>query len=102
MTPGRINVHLTPRGGRDAITGWVARDDGIETLQVRVAAPAVGGSANMSLRRLIAKAAGAPVSAVLIVSGLHSRTKVLAIDGLDEREIRARIDGHIMPSKARG
>jgi uncharacterized protein YggU (UPF0235/DUF167 family) len=99
---GRINVHLTPRGGRDAINGWgPAGDGGAEALQVRVAAPAVGGAANASLCRLIAKAAGVPASAVSIRSGLHSRAKVLEIDGPDSDVIRAHIDAYLTSTGGR-
>ncbi len=80
----RLTVRITPRGGRDAIDGWVEDADGERILRVRVAAPASEGRANEALVRLLAKAAGVPVSAVRIISGLHSRQKLVEIDGATE------------------
>ena len=82
----RIDVRLTPRGGRDRIDGW----DGA-VLHVRVAAPPADGRANESMIRLVAKALGVPPSRVTLVSGAQSRTKVVEVEGLMADEIRARI-----------
>ncbi len=82
----RIDVRLTPRGGRDRIDGW----DGA-VLRVRVAAPPADGRANESMVRLVAKAVGVPPSRVTLVSGAQSRTKIVEIEGLTAEEIRARI-----------
>ena len=82
----RIDVRLTPRGGRDQIDGW----DGA-VLRVRVAAPPAEGRANESMVRLVAKALGVPPSRVTLVAGAQSRTKVIEVDGLTLEEIRARI-----------
>jgi len=48
--------------------------------------------ANAALIRLLAKALGVPRSAVRIASGETARVKVLEIDGLDEAEVRQRLD----------
>ena len=82
----RIDVRLTPRGGRDRIDGW----DG-DVLRVRVAAPPADGRANEAMVRLVAKALGVPPSRVTLVSGAQSRTKVIEIEGLTLDEIHARI-----------
>ncbi len=82
----RIDVRLTPRGGRDHIDGW----DG-EVLRVRVAAPPAEGRANEAMVRLVAKALGVPPSRVTLVAGAQSRTKVVEVDGLTAAEIRSRI-----------
>ena len=82
----RIDIRLTPRGGRDRIDGW----DGT-LLRVRVAAPPADGRANESMIRLVAKALGVPPSRVTLVSGAQSRTKVVEVEGLTADEIRARI-----------
>ncbi|TAK66451.1 MAG: DUF167 domain-containing protein [Dehalococcoidia bacterium] len=82
----RIDVRLTPRGGRDRIDGW----DG-DVLRVRVAAPPAEGRANEAMVRLVAKALGVPPSRVSLVAGAQSRTKVIEIDGLTADEIHARI-----------
>ena len=87
----RIAVRLTPRGGRDAVEGWGEDEAGRPLLKARVSAPPVEGEANAALIKLIAKALGAPRSAVRIVSGAGARVKILAIEGIDEAEVRKRI-----------
>jgi len=80
----RITVRLTPRASREEIAG--ERDGAI---LVRVTAPPVDGAANEGLVRLLAKRLRVPKSAVAIVSGETSRTKVVEIAGLDEAGIRS-------------
>ena len=87
----RIAVRLTPRGGRDAVEGWGEDADGRPLLKVRVSAPPVDGEANAALIKLIAKTLGAPRSSVRIASGEGARVKILAVEGLDEAEVRRRL-----------
>ncbi len=82
----RIDVRLTPRGGRDRIDGW----DG-DVLRVRVAAAPVDGKANEAMLRLLAKALGVAASNVRVVSGAQSRVKVVEVEGLSAEDVRARI-----------
>ena len=84
----RLAVRLTPRASRDGITGFEG-----ETLRVRVTAPPVEGRANRALERLLAKRLGLPRTAVRVVTGQTSRSKVVAIDGLDTAELRRRLGG---------
>ena len=56
---------------------------------VRVTAPPVDGKANAALCRLIAKRAGVPPSNVTVARGQTSRDKVLEVDGIAARELRA-------------
>ena len=51
-------------------------------LRVRVAAPAVEGKANDELRRVIAKWCGVRMNACDVVSGHHSRNKVVHVRGV--------------------
>jgi hypothetical protein len=83
-----LRVRLTPRGGRDAVTGL--RDD---VVQVRVAAPPVEGQANAALCRLLAKTLGVAPSRVEIVRGHTAREKTVRVDGLDDAEARRRLGG---------
>lgn len=87
----KLAVRLTPRGGRDAIEGFIEDDAGRAVLKARVAAPPVEGEANAALVKLLAKALGVPRSAVRIASGDAARLKVLEIDGIDEGEVRRRL-----------
>ena len=84
----RVSVRLTPRAGRDEVLGF----DG-EVLRVRVAAPPVDGRANEALTRLLAARLGVSHGAVEVVGGHTARAKVVAVDGLDPAEVRARLGG---------
>ena len=82
-----LSVRVTPAAGRDAVLGW--QDD---ALRLSVAAPAQRGKANEAVIRLLAGALGLPRQRLSIVRGQTSRRKVIAIEGLDEAEARARLD----------
>ena len=82
-----LSVRVTPAAGRDALLGW--RDD---VLRLSVAAPAQRGKANEAVLRLLSAALGLPPQRLRIVRGHTSRQKVIAIEGLDEGEVRARLD----------
>lgn len=83
----RLQVRLTPRGGRDAIDGWLRGDDGAVVLKVRVSAPPLDGEANAALIRLIARGLKRPGGAVRIVSGAHGRLKLLELDGVTPADV---------------
>lgn len=90
MDTSRLSVRLVPRASRDEISGFEG-----ETLRVRVTAPPVEGRANQALVRLLAKRLGVARGAVRVVAGQTSRQKVLAIDGLDDAELRRRLEGGV-------
>ncbi|HYM17528.1 MAG TPA: DUF167 family protein [Micropepsaceae bacterium] len=77
----RLTVRLTPKGGRDAIEGWVQDAAGKRMLKARVAAPPEDGKANRALIELIADALDVAKSRVAIVSGEAARLKVVEIAG---------------------
>lgn len=56
---------------------------------IRVTAPPVDGKANDALCRLVAKAAGVAPSRVAVVRGHTARDKVLDVEGVDARNLRA-------------
>jgi hypothetical protein len=82
----RINVRLTPHGGRDAIDGW--RDD---TLLARVSTVPADGAANASLIQLLAKELRVAPSTITLVSGAQSRVKTIEIADMPLDEIRRRL-----------
>ena len=86
METVRLPVRLTPRASREGITGFEG-----ETLRVRVTAPPVEGRANRALEHLLAKHLVVPRGAVRVVTGQTSRSKVVAVDGLDAVELRRRL-----------
>jgi uncharacterized protein YggU (UPF0235/DUF167 family) len=75
----RFTVRLTPRGGRDAITGWECGADGGQVLKARVAAPAVDNKANEALIALIARLLDVPKSSIRIAAGSAARRKIIEI-----------------------
>ena len=84
----RFAVRLTPRTATDRVDGVV---DGV--LRVRVGAPAVGGSANIALIRLLADELDVAPTTIRIVAGATSRQKLLVVDGLDPDVVTARWPG---------
>jgi uncharacterized protein (TIGR00251 family) len=82
-SPGALvlDVHLTPKGGRDAIDGIEQLADGRQVLKARVRAAPSEGEANAALVKLIAKAVGIAPRNVGLVGGATSRIKRLRIVG---------------------
>ena len=60
-------------------------------LEVAVAAPPVDGEANSELIRTLAAALGCGKSAIEIVTGAGSRSKLVAIVGLSLAELLAKL-----------
>lgn len=84
----RFAVRLTPRTAADQVDGVV---DGV--LRVRVGAPAVGGSANIALIRLLADELDIPPRDIRIVAGATSRQKLVVIDGVAAEALTERWPG---------
>jgi uncharacterized protein len=87
-----ITVRVTPRAGRDEVTGT----DAAGALRVRVAAAPVEGGANRALLRTLAVALDVPPSALEIVSGASGRTKRVRVHGVGAAGLVARWPG-LMP-----
>ena len=83
----RLSVRVTPRGGRDAVEGWIADADGRPLLKLRVAAAAADGAANGAVIALVAKALRIPRSSVRIASGEAARVKRLDLDGVAAADV---------------
>jgi uncharacterized protein len=71
----RVSIRVIPRARRDEVGGERAG-----RLVVRTTAAPVDDQANEAVRKLIAEHFGVQVRRVDIVSGHHSRDKVIAID----------------------
>ena len=65
--------------------------DGV--LRVRVGAPAVGGSANIALIRLLADELDVAPTSIRIVAGATSRQKLLVVDEIDPAIVTDRWPG---------
>lgn len=72
---GQLEVRVSPGASADAIT--VAASGG--ALAVRTTAPPEDGKANAAVLRLLAKALGLPVSALELVRGAASRSKLIRL-----------------------
>jgi uncharacterized protein YggU (UPF0235/DUF167 family) len=94
VTPGLVSfqVRLTPKGGRDAVEGWVEGADGAVHLKARVRAAPEDGKANAALIALLAESLDVPKSAVRIASGTTARLKRVEIAG-DGKALAARLEG---------
>lgn len=81
-----LEIAAKPRASKSRVVGVRG-----EALAVALAAPPVDGAANEELVMVLARALGVAKSAVAIVRGETSKTKRVAIRGLDEAEVRARL-----------
>jgi uncharacterized protein len=82
-----LAVRVTPRGGRDAVEGWMRDSAGRAVLKVRVAAAAADGQANTAVLALLAKALDRPKSSLSTLSGQTARLKRIAVDDLAESDL---------------
>ncbi len=85
----RLIVRLTPSGGADKIDGLGVDSAGQAFIKARVRAAPEDGKANAALEALIAKALGAPKSAVRVVRGGKSRVKTIDVTG-DPQDLLSR------------
>lgn len=81
-----LSVRVIPRASKSAVSG--RRGDAIV---VRLSAPPVEGGANEALVELLARVFSIPRRQVSIVSGERSRDKRVAIEGLTEGDVAARL-----------
>jgi len=83
----RIRVRVKPRASKSRI---LPVRDGI--LEIALAAPPVDGEANAELIRTLAHTLGCGKSAIEIVTGAASRSKLVAIVGLTLDELLAKLE----------
>jgi uncharacterized protein YggU (UPF0235/DUF167 family) len=83
----RIAVKVSAGTARNAIRGW--QD---QCLRVHLVTAPERGKANAALIALLAQALGLPKSAISIIRGEHSARKTLAVSGLSEVDVVARLD----------
>ena len=75
-----INVHVTPKSGRDVLCGCEPDLSGSPQLKVKVTAPPDGGKANIAVCNLIAKSIKVGKSFVTVKRGHKSRYKQIQIE----------------------
>ena len=76
-----LHVHLTPKGGRDALEGVATLADGASVLKMKVRSPPEDGKANAAAIACLAKALGLAKSAIELTAGAKSRHKTFKISG---------------------
>ena len=82
----RVTVKVHPRARRPGISGRLG-----DTWKLDLTSPPVDGKANDECVRFFAELADVPRARVRIVTGATSRTKVLEIEGIDQRELENRL-----------
>ena len=78
----RVIVRVSPNSSFTEVGGRYG-DAEPRVLIVRVTAPAVDGRANGAVISALARAFGLPSRNLRLVSGNHSRTKVIEVNGVD-------------------
>ena len=86
--PYNLALRLTPRAGRDEVSGVRADAAGADEVCVRVTAPPDGGKANKAVCKLVAEALGVPKSRVGVASGHTARRKRLSVEA-DQAQVDA-------------
>jgi uncharacterized protein (TIGR00251 family) len=83
-----IRVRVSPKSQKGLVVGWM--DDG--ALNVKVLAAPEGGRANIELLRVVAEELRIPVRHVSLESGSSAAEKILKIQGLNDEEVKRRIN----------
>src|SRR5438105_6742097 len=80
-----LSLRVQPRASRNAVVGWSG-----DTLNIRLTAPPVEGTANAACLDFLAKLLDLAPSRLAIIQGERSRTKVIRITGVSQEEVHAR------------
>jgi len=81
-----LTIRVQPRARKNAILGELGG-----TLKIAVTAPPVDGRANEVCAEFLGQLLHLPHSCIAIISGQHSRNKVVRIQGMAAEEIRKRL-----------
>jgi uncharacterized protein (TIGR00251 family) len=81
-----LDVKVSPKASRDAVLGWYG-----DALKIAVTAAPERGRANAAVAALLAETLRIPVSRVEVVAGHAAARKRLAIEGLTQAELYARL-----------
>jgi uncharacterized protein len=86
-----LRVRVTPGARESAIGEWQG-----DLLRLKVREPAEKGRANEAVARLLAKALDVPPTNVTLKRGATSREKHFEIEGLDDAELRRRLNAPML------
>ena len=81
-----LKVQVQTRASRDEVMGPYG-----DFLKVRITAAPVAGAANKHLLKFLAKQLKIPQSQLSLKSGIASRAKIIAIEGMSADEVRQRV-----------
>lgn len=90
MASTRLQVKVSPKAARDALIGWHEAQ-----LKLSVTAVPERGKANLAVRELLAALLKIPKSRISLLRGETNAQKLFEIEGLDEAELRRRIDAQL-------
>jgi uncharacterized protein (TIGR00251 family) len=82
-----ITVKVVPNSSRNEISS-----DSEGRVTVRLTSPPVEGRANKGLLKILGKKLGIAPSCITIVKGQGSREKTVHISGLDQDQVRGRLE----------
>ncbi|MFP5237231.1 MAG: DUF167 domain-containing protein [Acidobacteriota bacterium] len=89
-----LAVRAQPGAKRTAITGVYGEGEAAQ-LKIAVQAPPIEGRANDALIGFLAKHLGIAKSAVVLISGELSRSKVFLLRGVTVASVRAWLEAHL-------
>ena len=85
-----LRLHVQPRASSNGIAGLQG-----DMLKLRLTTPPVDGKANKAVIAFLAKLCGLPKSALSLKSGHQSRSKTIAITGIEEEVLRTILRQHL-------
>ncbi len=88
MAETNLALHVTPRSGRDCVSGIKHDETNGTEVHVRVTAPPDGGKANKAVIKLLAKELRVAKSGIVVLRGETSRHKLLRIP-LEQEKLEA-------------
>jgi uncharacterized protein (TIGR00251 family) len=83
-----INIRVQPGASKNAVAGRVG-----DYFKLRLTAAPERGKANQAVVELLADVLGIPKSNIEVIRGQTARQKAIAVSGLTEGEITARLAG---------
>lgn len=86
-----LAVRITPRASRNEIHEIL--DDG--TVKIRITAPPVDGQANKAIIDFLSEILNVSKSKLEIVAGQTGKDKIIAIEGMNSKEVQAKVLQHL-------
>jgi hypothetical protein len=86
-----LTVRITPRASRNEIHEIL--DDG--TVKIRITAPPVDGQANKAIIDFLSDVLNVPKSKLEIVAGQTGKDKIIAVEGMNSKEVQAKVLQHL-------